>query len=125
MKLSRTEEVVAKQLYSLRQQNKVEGLFIDAASVLDTIFQAKKWNSSIPLFPRKPSLFLGFGRRTGLQKRQPSHAMQLRRGTSAPASTCDPEMGGYSQGGIGMESPHLPSRDTDPIWICEVGNKKA
>lgn len=53
MKLSRTEEVVAKQLYSLRQQNKVEGLFIDAASVLDTIFQAKKMEQFYPPFPKK------------------------------------------------------------------------
>lgn len=54
MKLSGTEEVVAKQLYSLRQQNKVEGLFIYAASVLDTIFQEKKWNSSIPFSQESP-----------------------------------------------------------------------
>lgn len=121
VKLSRTEQVVAKQLYSPGQQNRVERLLINAVSVLDTVFQVKN-GATLSLFSwESPHSSLALAGGPTSKKDNPT-AIQLRRGTSSPTPTCE-----LLQRWVDIPrviqawgGPHLPSRGTDQIWTCRV-----
>lgn len=114
MKLSRTEQVVAKQLYSLAQQNRVEGLLINAASGLDTGFQVR---TSLSLFSWVSTHSPFTSPRGPTSKIQTDLCNSAKRYLSL--HTClwtTVEISRYSQGGMSMWGPHMPSWGTDQIW---------
>lgn len=117
VKLPRTEQVVAKQSQSPEQQNRVEGLFITAASVLNTVFQVKTGAPLSPFFYwESPHSSLALAGGPTSKKRKPSCAIpQACLWTAA-------EMRGYSQGGSGTGGVPtcLHGPQTKPVSLSEM-----